>query len=331
MLSVSVVIPCFNGVRYLGEALASVLAQTRSPREVIVVDDCSTDGSAELAEEWARRDARVRLVRMPRNGGDASARNAGVRAATGDLVAMLDADDTWEPWHLEEVAALLDRHPEAAVASSAARHTGKRSGTLTPAFPAGAPQRVLFAALTQSPHSQSTVVMRRSAVLDVGGYEDGGRCATDVDLWIRLAARHPFVCSHRVTATYRWHGQQISRAPWKQVVAAHQYRRRQLDRMRAEGSPEAGEAEEVVRRSWRRDLRWAMRNRTPTEARVLCAQWKLAGISPLAAAGWWVRTRAVLGTRALRALARRWLPAGVKQRLRALRHVATLLGRVAIG
>jgi glycosyltransferase involved in cell wall biosynthesis len=104
---VSCVVPVFNGARYLAEAVDSVLAQTHPRLELIVVDDGSTDGSAELA---ARYGSPVRLVRQPHLG-LAAARNAGVESATGDFVAHLDADDLWVPDKLARQLARFQEHP----------------------------------------------------------------------------------------------------------------------------------------------------------------------------------------------------------------------------
>jgi glycosyltransferase involved in cell wall biosynthesis len=97
MPTVSVVIPAYNAEAYLREALDSVFAQTRPPDEVVVVDDGSTDRTSEVAASYGDR---VRLLRQP-NRGEAAARNAGVLAARGALIAFLDADDTWLPRYLE--------------------------------------------------------------------------------------------------------------------------------------------------------------------------------------------------------------------------------------
>jgi glycosyltransferase involved in cell wall biosynthesis len=101
--TVSVVIPCYNGSRFLRETLASVLRQTEPVREVLVVDDGSTDGSADIAESFGPP---VRVIRQA-NAGESTARNRGVEEARGDWVAFLDADDVWEPHKLERQLAAL--------------------------------------------------------------------------------------------------------------------------------------------------------------------------------------------------------------------------------
>lgn len=101
-LTISVIIPLFNGGRYVGQALDSIAAQTRPPCEIIVVDDGSTDDGGAIVEEFART-CPVTLLRKP-NGGQSSARNFGIAHARGDLIALLDQDDRWYPHHLEKLA-----------------------------------------------------------------------------------------------------------------------------------------------------------------------------------------------------------------------------------
>lgn len=105
---VSCIVPVYNGERYLGETLDSIVAQTHRPIEIIVVDDGSTDRSAAVAEECS---AGVRLLRQ-RNAGPAAARNHGVREAVGSLVAFLDADDLWHPEKLERQVARFQARDE---------------------------------------------------------------------------------------------------------------------------------------------------------------------------------------------------------------------------
>src|SRR5437667_12630279 len=104
---VSVVIPCYNGERYLAEAIESVLAQRYEPLEIIVVDDGSTDRSAEVARHFG--DA-VQYVCQP-HAGAAAARNRGVGLATGDLIAFLDADDVWTEGRLARQVQVLEADP----------------------------------------------------------------------------------------------------------------------------------------------------------------------------------------------------------------------------
>jgi glycosyltransferase involved in cell wall biosynthesis len=104
---ISVVIPVWNCERYLGEAIESVLGQTRAPEEILVIDDGSTDGSRDVAERFAPR---VRY-RHKDHGGIGETRNAGVLMAQGELIAFLDADDLWVEDKLERQRALFEANP----------------------------------------------------------------------------------------------------------------------------------------------------------------------------------------------------------------------------
>lgn len=108
---VSAIVAAHNAAAFIGQAVDSVLAQDHGDIELIVVDDASTDGTAEVLQ--AHADAgRLRLVRLPRNQGVAAARNAGLRAATGEVIAFLDADDLWLPHHVSRALGVLARHPD---------------------------------------------------------------------------------------------------------------------------------------------------------------------------------------------------------------------------
>src|SRR5271165_4876357 len=98
-ITISAIIPLYNGERFIQHALASIAGQTLAPRELIVVDDGSTDDGVSIVERFGRTRP-VTLIRKP-NGGQSSARNVGVAHATGDLIAFLDQDDLWYPHHLD--------------------------------------------------------------------------------------------------------------------------------------------------------------------------------------------------------------------------------------
>ncbi len=108
----SVVVPAFNSENYIAQTLDSVLRQSYAHYEVIVVDDGSTDRTGQIVAEYVQRDARVRLIALPKaSGGPARPRNAGIAASTGDYVALLDADDLWAEDKLRHDAEFLERNP----------------------------------------------------------------------------------------------------------------------------------------------------------------------------------------------------------------------------
>jgi glycosyltransferase involved in cell wall biosynthesis len=202
---VSVVIPAYNSAAYLGEAIASVGAQTVRPLEVLVVDDGSADATRTIAEQ-----AGAKLLATARNGGPATARNLGIRQARGEVIAFLDADDVWEPEQLQACVGLLERYPEAAVAFSLVNQFGASDRPQPAVLPEGVPVAAADFLWEQNPIIQSAAVARRDSLLAVGGYRDGMRHAEDYDLWLRLAQAYPFVCTHRRLVRYRVHPAQHS-------------------------------------------------------------------------------------------------------------------------
>jgi succinoglycan biosynthesis protein ExoO len=112
-IAVSVIMPVYNAANFVGRAIGSVLAQSLPAAEILVIDDCSTDQTIAVVEALARRHPAIRLLRMPRNGGPAAARNLGIAQATGDWIAILDADDAYAPDRLAAVAEMTARDPAA--------------------------------------------------------------------------------------------------------------------------------------------------------------------------------------------------------------------------
>ncbi|MFT8898188.1 MAG: glycosyltransferase family 2 protein [Acetobacter sp.] len=105
----SVIVPVYNAEAFLDRAIRSVQQQTLSPQDILVIDDCSTDGTYNKVAELAKEDPRIRLLQTPQNGGPSAARNLGFDNATGDWVAVLDADDAFAPDRLEQFAAMIER------------------------------------------------------------------------------------------------------------------------------------------------------------------------------------------------------------------------------
>ncbi|PID90774.1 MAG: glycosyl transferase [Bacteroidetes bacterium] len=128
---VSVIMPCYNAERFIAQAIESVVAQTYQEWELLVSDDCSTDGSVPLVKSYAAADGRIRLVKASTNGGAAMARNAAIRVAKGRFLAFLDSDDLWHPEKLERQIAFMLGHQHAFTYTSYAivDEQGERCGT----------------------------------------------------------------------------------------------------------------------------------------------------------------------------------------------------------
>lgn len=131
----SVVIPVYRCETYLAQTLRSVLDQTVSDIEVLVVDDCSPDRSGEIAMQWAGKDSRVRYLRHTKNQGVAQARNTGIREARGKWIAFLDGDDLWMPNKLERQFQALSRQDSCALCCTGAvffREDGAKEDKIEP-------------------------------------------------------------------------------------------------------------------------------------------------------------------------------------------------------
>lgn len=182
--SVSVLMSVHNGVPWVRDAVASVLAQTARDIELIVVDDGSTDSTPAVLA--AIRDPRLRVYREPHAGLTRSL-NRALRLATAPLVARLDADDFALPERLERQRAFLEAHPEVGVLGTGAREVdaaGREVGRVRPPEDDATIRRVLIRA---NPFVHSSVVMRRNALERVGGYDESLPVAQDYDLWMRMS------------------------------------------------------------------------------------------------------------------------------------------------
>ncbi len=235
-LSVSAVIPAFNRERFIGEAIESVLRQQRPVDEIVVVDDGSSDDTARVALSFAG----VRVIRLPTSRGTAGARNAAIAAARGRYLAWLDSDDLWLSDHTATVLSLLERHPACVVAFASAEYFEGRSGRWpAPDVRADEPFDALHVAFKRTISTMSPSITRRDAVLAIDGFDERLRCSVDFDLFLRLALKGPFVCSHRVTTRYRWHGDQISAQPQAQQMAKYTARTNMMRALIAAGTADA--------------------------------------------------------------------------------------------
>lgn len=178
---IAVMVPFYRADRWLPTALASVLAQTRAPDEIIIVDDGSPAGESRSLENLP---AGVRLIRLPRNAGIGPARHTGTAAVQSDFVAYLDADDWWEPGFLESAAAVLRRHPAApAVYTNIIKRYPDGRWISCSDKPAMLDVRE---AIVRSHILTCGFVVRRSALNAVGGWRRDRMVVEDWDLSVRL-------------------------------------------------------------------------------------------------------------------------------------------------
>ena len=180
----SVVIPAYNNASTLAEAIASVRSQIAPRREIIVVDDGSSDATSQVVDGIADRD--LRLIRQD-NGGPGAARNTGIAAAHGEWIALLDADDVWLPNKLELQFAALSGRPEARFCFGG--HVVRFADGTEIVRECGLPRRPLFIDLLKGNRlPTSTAVVRRDCFADAGFFDTALRTGEDWDMWLRLAA-----------------------------------------------------------------------------------------------------------------------------------------------
>ena len=208
--SVGVVIPTFNRAHTLGRALDSVISQTLPPQQVIVVDDGSTDSTADLVAGYSK----VSYLRQE-NRGVSAARNLGIRRCGCEWIALLDSDDEWLPEKLEVQFGALAENPgyrlihcdeiwirDGRRVNAANRHR-KRGGWI---FEHCLPLCVI---------SPSSAVIEKRLLEEVGGFNEGLPACEDYDLWLRVCSRYPVLYVDRpLLRKYGGHDDQLSRKHW---------------------------------------------------------------------------------------------------------------------
>jgi glycosyltransferase involved in cell wall biosynthesis len=205
--TVSVVIPAYNHAAFLGQTIASALAQSWRDLEVIVVDDGSSDNTAEVAGQFG---GSIRYFRQ-QNRGMAGCRNTAVRKASGEFIGFLDDDDLWTPEYLTTVIPVLQSNP-----GLAACHTGSQvidgSGKLLPQTSSKTvPSDRMYDALIDGGFFPPCSVTVRRACLDtVGLFDEGLQGCADWDMWLRVSQRYGFAGIPAVLVYYRVHGGGLS-------------------------------------------------------------------------------------------------------------------------
>ncbi len=210
MPKVSVVIPTYNRWRLTACAIDSVLAQTFQDFELIVVDDASTDGSAEKLEE--KYGGRIRLIRVERRGEKSSARNSGWRAAAAPLVAFLDSDDVWVEDKLARQVPQFDRsriglvHSFTSVIDEAGAVVGAETAERTDLYRSAVQRGYTYVGMSERcVMYTSSVMVRRAMLEESGGYDPAIAGHEDWDLYLRISRAAEIATDEHVTTLYRRH------------------------------------------------------------------------------------------------------------------------------
>ncbi|MBR3783419.1 MAG: glycosyltransferase family 2 protein [Bacteroidales bacterium] len=205
MPTFSVIMPLYNKVPYVRKGVESVVGQTCRDWELIVVDDGSTDGGGDIVT--AIDDPRIRLVRQE-NAGVGAARNRGVAESTSPYICFLDADDWWEPTFLEEMACMIERHPDAGIYGTSYWIVKNGRKRLAPigveeGFTEGEINYCqVYARTLCMPLTSITVCIPRRVFDEAGGFPTDVRLGEDFLLWLRVALKHKVVLLNKQLANY---------------------------------------------------------------------------------------------------------------------------------
>lgn len=224
--TISIVMPCYNAEAYLPISIGSVLAQTRSDWELVIVDDGSTDLSWQTLQRFAAQDNRIRIFQQV-NAGAAAARNRALREARGTYVAFLDSDDTWHPEFLEAMVTVLDADPTAGIAYCGWQNVGLGGGRDDPFIPPEYEnENKIESLLGGCRWPIHGALVHSQLIREAGCFDETLSSCMDFDLWLRLGTSHRLVRVPRVLAYYHHHGgEQITRN--KARIAMNHWRAQQ--------------------------------------------------------------------------------------------------------
>ena len=217
-MSISVLLPVYNAGPPLRQAIDSVLAQDHLDFELIVIEDCSTDGSAGVIRDYAARDGRVRAVYHRQNAGLAATLNEGLQLAGGELVARMDQDDESLPNRLSVQARFMAERPEVAVAGSHVYYMGPRRSADRLFEVPTEPDEIRRVLPAYNPMYHPSVIMRRDEIRELGGYRAEFKNAEDYDLWFRASKAFDIANVPQPLLRYRFSlsGMTLSRK-WEQL------------------------------------------------------------------------------------------------------------------
>ncbi|MGE4442608.1 MAG: glycosyltransferase [Desulfomicrobium sp.] len=186
--NISVIMPVYNADRFLRQAVESILFQSFSNFEFIIIDDCSTDQTCYILNDYKKKDDRIKIFKNNQNLGVAKSLNFALNLATANYVARMDADDISEPQRLEEQYNFMVRNPSVTILGSALCCIDENENVISKRqFPINS-NDITNSLLTSFPIAHPTVMMVRDRIVSAGGYRADFNYAEDYELWLRAVA-----------------------------------------------------------------------------------------------------------------------------------------------
>lgn len=217
--TITAVIPAFNSAAYIKDAVESIRAQTFPINEIIIVDDGSTDNTKDIIRTLGDD---IHYI-FQDNAGPSAARNRGIREASSELIAFLDADDQWTKTKTEQQVSIFDRHPEMVLVAGDMSEIDTQDRIIVPSVLQKHDLLFRFQELNGRPVPNAlaflmrinfiptgTVLARRNALLEAGCFPEDIRYGEDLALWARIASRHAISCVPGVLMLRRQHGQNVT-------------------------------------------------------------------------------------------------------------------------
>jgi glycosyltransferase involved in cell wall biosynthesis len=225
---ISIVLPTYNGSRYLREAIDSCVAQTYQNWELIVVDDCSTDATPSIVAEYVSRDRRIKSIRHETNKKLPQALNTGHEAASGEYLTWTSDDNRFLPAAIEEMARFLQEHPTVGIVYTDTvliDDAGKYIAD-SPALP---PSRLAY-----MDAMRGCFLYRRTVYEALGGYDTDLFLAEDYEYWLRAYRQFELAPFHKTLYEYRWHDQSLTKSANRLAIrtGAERALRRHLPHLR---------------------------------------------------------------------------------------------------
>lgn len=207
---VSVLIPAYNYAHYLSEAIDSVLGQTYKNFELIVVDNCSTDNTEEIVNNYAKHDTRIKFVRNQENIGMYRNYNQALLLATGDYIKFLNADDKFEPTLLEKFVNILENDTTISVVTSCRQYFGSKNDVLIPPFKGKVESTTAILSSLKKGNwiGEPTTVMFRRENLNLGLFDISLLMFADQDMWLRHLRVGNLYVIDEVLSYFRIHEEQ---------------------------------------------------------------------------------------------------------------------------